>query len=343
MENSTYFNNASFFTFRQGFWISDLVFSYVFLIVSLYLLVALVYHHIKVEKPMKAKFLQLKLGKKYRVLSKYTCILIGIFPTIRCLCDIGMRSVEWNVAFSNKPVQPTNSAEIACNVLPQVSAAAVSFGYFFVYVVLWLRQKMFYIHPTLKILYNNKLKVFSFSILLCYLLLAISFFTTHLVIAQYALNKAGFCLLEVDTKTAMSYFQLTVAWNILSILMQILLLGLFIYALLKQSSWNKNKEGKQNHRMLQVVKNAVILASVSLVTDILTVISLNLLFDEDKNNPSFMYNVNLVIDHLVTIGCFGFWRKLLWPWSIKCHLLFSFRAVDKTSTSSPQSTQLQQF
>ena len=340
MENSTYFNNASSFTFRQGFWISDLVFSYVFLIVSLYLFVALLYHHIKVEKPMKAKFLQLKLGKKYRVLSKYTCILIGIFPTIRCLCDIGMRSVEWNVAFSNKPVQPTNSAEIACNVLPQVSAAAVSFGYFFVYVVLWLRQNMFYIHPTLKVLYNNKLKVFSFSILLCYLLLAISFFTTHLAIARYAINKAGFCLLQAEKKSVMWYFRLLIAWNILSILMQILQLGLFIYPLLNQSSWRKNQQDMQNCFMLQVVKKAVILASISLVTDTVVMIFFILLFDEDKINPSFMYqfNVNLIINHLVTIGCFNFWRKLLWPWSIKCHLLSSFRTADETSTSSPRST-----
>ena len=67
----------------------------------------------------------------------------------------------------------------------------------------------------------------------------------------------------------------------------------------------------QNHRILQVVKNAVILASVSFVTDIFTMVSLNLVIDIAKNNPSFMYNVNLVINHLVTIGCFDLLGKLL--------------------------------
>ena len=304
-----------FFNFRQELWINDLVIGNILLIISVYLLVALVYHHVKIEKPLKSKFFQLTLEKKYRVLSKYTCIVIGVFSVLRCVGIIGVDFAEMNAVLSNMSVQqPTHHAEIVCKVLPRVSASAVFFGNVFVYVFLWFRQSIFYVHSTLKVLYNNKLKIFSCSVLLLYLFLAISLFVAHFILVQKALNKAGACLIQIVADLFTLYLQLLTTWNILSIVMQISLLGLFMYPLLKQSSWNTNRQGMQNHRMLRLIKKSVILASVCLVTDIFIVVSFNLVFDTDSNNPSFIYALNLVINHLVIIVCFGFWKKLVWPW-----------------------------
>ena len=330
MENFTHFNNASF-TFRRKIWINDLAFSCIILMISLYLLVALIYHQIKVEKPLKAKFFRLTVEKKFRVLSKYTCILIGFFPPTRSLCDIGLRSVEWNAVFFKESALSTKNTVIACNVLPHISTSALGLGNVFVYVFLWLRQSIFYVHPSLNILYNHKLKVFSFSVLILYLLVGLSLFFTLLFIARYALNKAGFCIAQVSIVNDAMYLQLLTSWNILSIVMQALLLCLFIYPLVKQSSWHKNQRGMQNHRMLQEAKKAVILASVSFVTDICTLASLGLLYGEDTNNPWFIYDVNLVFNHMITIACFSFWKKLFWPWSLQCSY---FSSVTNASESS---------
>ena len=339
MENLTLYHNSSF-KFRRGVWFSDFAFSCILLMVSLYLLIALVYHQIKVEKPLEAKFFRLTIENNFRVLSKYICLLIGIFTTIRSLCDIGLRILEWNAVFYNESLQPTNISTVACNVLPHISASAVCFGNVFVYVFLWLRQSIFYVHPSLKILYNNKLKAFSFSVLILYLLLGLSLFFTYLVIARYALNKAGFCLpqIGIDSASDTVLIQLLISWNILSIVMQVSLLGLFIYPLVKQSSWNKNQQGMQNHRMLQLVKKAVILASVCLVTDICTLVSVSLVYGEDTNIPSFPYGVNLVINHLVTIACFSFWRKLFWPWRAQCCIIFSVTITGGSSSMTQQRT-----
>ena len=313
MESLTNINNSSF-TFRRAVWINDLSFSCILMAISIYLFASLIYYNIKVEKPMKSEFFRLTLEKKYRVLSKYTCISIGILSMVRCLCDIGLRSVEWNAVFSNYSGPPTAAAEIACYVLPHISVFAVDFGYFFVFVFLWLRQSIFYVHPTLKVLYNNAVKTFSFSIFIGYLFVTISFFIAHSILAQYALSKKGFCRVQEKTSNSTLHFQFLIGWIILSAVIQISLLSLFIYPLLKQASWHRNQQGTQNHRMLQIAKKAVVLATVCLVTDIFVVVSLNVSFLINTNNLTFQHNVNLVTDHLITIGFFGVWKKLLWPW-----------------------------
>ena len=338
MENFTTFSSASF-SFRRELWISDFVIGNILLLVSVYLLVALVYHQLKVEKPLKETFSQLALGKKYRVLSKYTCIVIGVFSVLKCASHIGVNFAELNNVFSNKSVSPSDAAEIACHVLPQGSALAICFGYYFIYTFLWLRQSIFYTHSALKVLHNNKLKSFSIFILSSYFLTALSFFIAHLILVQHGFSKTtGFCLLQIEAGILTLYVQLLISWNVLSMVMQTSLLGLFVYPLLKQSSWYKNQQGMQNHRMLLLVKKAVVLASVCLVTDIFTVIYFTLMFDANSNNPSFIYTLNLVINHLLTIPCFGVWKKLLWPWRLKCHKIFSNTSVEKTLTSSQPRT-----
>ena len=342
MEHRTTFSNASF-SFRRELWISDFVIGNILLMFSVYLLVALVYHQIKIEKPLKKKFFRLNIEKKYRVLSKYTCIVIGVFSVLRCASDIGVKFAELNKIFSNKSVSPSNAAEITCHVLPQSNALAICFGYYFIYTFLWLRQSIFYTHSALKVLHNNKLKIFSFFILSSYFFTALSLSIGHLILARYGFNERGFCVLQVEKNLFTLYLQFLISWNVLSMVMQTLLLGLFVYPLLKQSSWYKNQQGMQNYPILHLVKKAVVLASVCLVTDIFTVVSFTLIFDTNSNNSSFIYALNLIINHLVTIACFGFWKKLLWPWRLKCLEFFSHTAVDKTSTTSQPGTQMQKF
>ena len=319
MENLSYFNNASN-TFNQGIWTNDLVFSSILLIISLYLSIALMYYQIKVEKPLETEFFRLKLEKKYRVISKYICILIGIFSVIRTLGDIVVKSAEWSAAFSIESVLSTNADAIGCNVVTQISTSAVVFGHVFVFVFLWLRQSIFYVQPTLNVLYNNKLKAFSVFILVFYLVFGLSLFIAFSIVVRYALNSAGFCIIQPVVNNDTSFVLIMNAWNCLSIAMQVSLLGLFIYPLLKQATWNQNQPGTQNHRMLRVVKKAVVLASACLVTDICTLIYVGLAISSGKNNQRthVVYSGNLVVNYLVTIACFGYWKKLLWPWSIKC-------------------------
>ena len=159
------------------------------------------------------------------MLSKYTCIVIGVFSVLRCASDIRVKFAELNEVFSNKSVPLSNAAEIACHVLPQASVLAICFGYYFIYTFLWLRQSSFYTHSVLKVLHNNKLKTFSWFILSSYFFTALSFFTVHLILERYGFSKTGFCLLQVEANIFTLYLQFLVRWNVLSMVMQTSLLG----------------------------------------------------------------------------------------------------------------------
>ena len=343
MENLSNHNETSF-TFRREVWINDIVFKCIFITVSLYLLTALVYYRVKIEKSKKKTFMQLTLEQKYVVLSKYTCITIAAFSVFWNFNELALDTLEGFAGFSNKSTQLSSATEVACNVLKLSAGITISCGNFFVYVFLWLRQSVFYVHSSLKILYNTCLKVFSFSVLIIYFLFGVCLLSAYFIKVRYTLNQAGVCQFQVENGGNVSYLQILIAWAIASILMQILLLGLFIYPILKQSSWQKKfsikgkkEKSLKNVGILKRVKKAVILASVCLATDVLTVVALKLLFDENANSSSFIYDINLAINHLVTIVCFDHWKKMLWPWNTQC-LRASVSTVDEASTSSQQTT-----
>ena len=340
MENVTDFNETAF-VFRQGVWINDVVFNCIFFMVSIYLSIALVYHQAKVEKPKETKFLQLTLERKYIVLSKYTCISIAVFSALWNLSELVLNILEVFTVFPNDSTQQRSAAEVACNLFFILAAFAVSLGNFFVYFFLWLRQSIFYFHSSLNFLYNTYLKVFSFSVLISYLLFGIGLMSAYLIKVRYSLNDAGHCEIQVESADETAYLKILLSWNIVSILMQIMLLGLFIYPLLKQASWQNKVFGegskKMDQSMLKRVKKAVVLASVCLITDILTALAVGLVFEKNTNSSFFMYDINLAINHLVTIACSDNWKKLLWPWSIKC-LTVSSSKVTEASTTSQQAT-----
>ena len=335
MENVTDFSKTAF-VFGQGVWINDVVFNCIFFMVSIYLLIALVYHQAKVEKPKETKFLQLTLERKYVVLSKYTCISIAVFSALWNFFELVLNTLEVFPVFPNESTQQRSAAEVACNLLFILATFAVSLGNFFVYVFLWLRQSIFYVHSSLKFLYNTHLKVFSFSIMVYYLLFGIALMSAYLIKVRYTLNDAGHCEIQVESTDETAYFIILLFRNIAPILMQISLLSLFIYPLLKQASWQNKvfEEGKEkmNKGMLKRVKKAVVLASVCLATDILTAVVVGLEFKKIMNSSFFMYDIELAINHLVTIACFDYWKKLLWPWSMKC-LTVSSSEVKEASTT----------
>ena len=64
------------------------------------------------------------------------------------------------------------------------------------------------------------------------------------------------------------------------------------------------------------MKKAIILALIAFATDILSILANILLSAENATNLTFDFGLNLVVNHLVTIACFDYWRQLIWPWNL---------------------------
>ena len=325
--------------FRPSVWINDLVISSILVIVSLYLLVALLYHHFKVEKRLKEGFFQLSQEKRYGLLSKYTCICIGFVSLIRILNSIALLAVEGISVFPNSLTLQVESAETACDVVAPIANFALTLGSGLVYLFLWFRQRVFYVHSSLKVLNNKCVRFFSFAIIFCWILGWISLIIAYFIEVRYQYDENGVC--QFEEGIILPYAYIIVSWCVLSIMMQIGLLGLFLYPILKRRLWiDQQQQSGRNDPLIKRVKKAVILASICLGTDVLSVVVLFVIYEEDTNSAVFMYSVNLVINHLVTIVCFDYWKRLLWPWNVKCKLCS--KKPEKTPPSvSISSTQQQ--
>ena len=316
MENQTDFNQTSF-NFRLDVWYGNVISSGLFGVTSLYLVVALIFFEIKIEKPRKQPFPKLSLENKLAVLSKFTCIAIGVASVIRQWNAFGRMFFEYQIVFGNHTDGLINGLEIKtiCETFARLGNIALTLGSGLVYLFLWFRQRVFYTHPSLKILNNNLVRVFSNGIMVAWFLYYFSLYLCYFILVHYHYEKQGGCLITENTYD--SYLSLIVSWTVISILMQIILLGLFIYPILKRALWKSHQSTDRNFTLMKRVKKAVILASICLATDLLSIGATRIYSPKNSNSALFPFGINLVINHFVTIACFDHWKKLLWPWNCK--------------------------
>ena len=308
MENIT---ECTGLEFKSAYSISNIAICSLVFLISLYILLALVYHEIRVKKSRHIGFLQLPIEKRYSVLSKYICISIAIASLVLYISLVNFWSVVGTAIFigSNQ-----TAAETECFVVPPIVNAALTVGNGLVYSFLWLRQRVIYVHPSLKVLNNKCVSVFSFVVLILWILFWISLMTAYFINVRYKLNRTFGCVIDKDSFKP--YNKIAFAWTAASILMQILLLSLFIYPILKQARW---RDQQNNPNLMKRVKKAIVFSSICLGTDVAT-IAVYLFFATKCviNRAIWVYGINLLINHLITIGCFDHWKKLLWPWKVKC-------------------------
>ena len=312
MENTSYRNNSTFI-FRDNIWKINLIFSAVLAFLSIYVLAAFLFYIAKKRK-QKENFFQLSLEKKYRFLSLCLSCFIGFFAVVRHLNSIALLWFEKQALQSSLDQEDLLVAERRCEILPRIGVSFLTSGLTFVYLFLWFRQRIFYIHPSLSVL-NSKvvsgLSSFSFALWLGYF---IATTLSYFFIVRYHFEPFGGCLIVKET--GQQYADIITSWAVFSVFMQMMLLGLFIYPIVKRGLWKDHSENL-NPCLFKRVQKAVLLTSACLFSDIVSAIASNTLYTADTNNVFIVYSVNLLVNHLVTIACFDYWKLILWPWCIK--------------------------
>ena len=313
MDNSTNTTHEISFAFRLHIWYSNIIISGILGVISLYLVIALIFYEIK-EKTPKQRFFQMSMERKFAVLSKYTCIIIGITSLIRHCTGFARMLFEYNAVFSNRSQGQHRFRDYAstCQTFSILANFTITFGSGLVFSFLWFKQRVFHIHPCLKKLNNKIVRGISNGIMVIWFLYYVSLYFCYFILVHYYFNKQGGCLLTESSHDA--YFLLVISWTAISILMQIILLGLFIYPMLKRTLWQSDQNHERSNGLMQRVKKAILLASTCLATDLLSILAYQFLFAKNANVVIFPYSINLVINHLVTIVCFDHWKQLLWPW-----------------------------
>ena len=299
--------------FRLEYWIGSIAICSLVSLIFFYVLLALVYHEIRVKKSRQIGFLQLSIEERYLVLSKYRCISYNIAFFVLYISLVS----KWFVVGIKIFRGSITAAETVCIVFSHISDAAVTIGNGLVYLFLWFRQRVIYVHPSLKVLNNKYVSVFSFAVLALWILFWISLLIAYLIKVQYRFNRTRGCVIDKDS--AQPFNVMVFTWTAVSILIQISLLCLFVYPILKQARW---RDQRNIANLIRRVKKAVVFAMICLGTDIATIVVYLFLATECVvNSVIWVYSINLLINHLMTIGCFDHWKKLLWP--VECKMLRS--------------------
>ena len=327
MENTTNFNQTMKFNFRYSVWLLDTTINGLLVAISLYLMAALVFHEVKIDK-RRERFLSLSIEKKYATLSSYTCIIIAVASFVRQGVSFGGNWIEFCSVSDKLSSSEEAVIERTCRILPHLSNFALTVGSGMVFHFLWFRQRVFYIHPSLKLISNTCVRMFSFGVITAWIVFYISLYPVYFILVHYH-YVSGFGCLVIDSSFE-SYLIITITWGIASILMQLVLLFLFVYPILKRGMW---KLQRKDECLMKRVKKAVILTSICLGTDVISILLAEFLSVKNANIPFFNFGVNLVINHAVTIACFDHWKQLLWPWNLNQGVADS--SSGKTSSTTP--------
>ena len=296
--------------YREEVWIADVVITTIMTFASVYIAIALLYHEFYVENRSKVGFIRLAAEKRTAIISKYICIVIALVSIVNQLSSIALLWIEMEV--TTKTIKSTKKKRFisACQILPKLENTAAVLGTGFVYLFLWFRQRIMYIHPILAKVNNITIKFTSFFLLFIWVAYFVASLACYCIFIEYELDKnIGCFLVESDIS---NYFIIVVTWVALSIFLQIVLLGLFIYPIAKKTSWlGRNMIGNS---LLNRAKKAVVLTAICLSSDILSAVLVAVLNNHYVDTAFFVYNLNLLVNYFVTIACFDHWKALLWPW-----------------------------
>ena len=115
----------------------------------------------------------------------------------------------------------------------------------------------------------------------------------------------------VDKDPNDAFFYIMLSWVIMTVLMEISLLGLFIFPLLnKKAGGKKHQKTKLNISIDNESKKAIALTLITawsnIVTFLLSIVIRGPIF-------SAVFNLNILVNLLAEVKCFDHWRSLLCP------------------------------
>ena len=279
--------------------------------VTLYLLISLTYHRVHVEQQTLDSFSNFSLEQKYAFTSKVISAAIAIILLIRESIILGLNLIERSFYFQN--FQEHNPIlETLCQVFTGAIAVTLITIIGLVSTFLWIRQRVLYTHPSLDSLNSTFVKVSSFSSILLWLTYSAVVIISYFVFVRYKLEKDVGCV-TVNTENTRHLKNLVVSIIVSSGFLQSVLLGLFIYPILKRVSW-KDKSNRNSALLWNRVKKAVAITSICLATDITCFL---IAYTFRKLSYFNIYSFNLFINFLLTIIYFDHWKTLLWPWKAK--------------------------
>ena len=220
MNPTTPLNEKEHFYFREWVWITDVSVSSLLALVSVYTIIALIYHKVKVQK-RRESFMEPSTENKISYIIKILCIMIGFGCFFRNVFSLEYlytpRTQKFmNVTFEFEQQQYFDGV---CQVLSKAGIMCIGMTLIFVYLFLWFRQRIFYIEEMFKNLNNNITKITSCVVLALLGLGSIVLAVSYLVVVRYEFHSEVGCI--ISKQIYFEYGAMMIAMGICCVLVQV--------------------------------------------------------------------------------------------------------------------------
>ena len=248
----------------------------------------------------------------YPTISKIIFLLVNILVFARCVCAISYLGFQLNtdlIISGNLSEENIIYATAKCEAAYGFINITLFIGTGLIYFFLWIRQRIFYLHSELIVLSNKYVRFISFGSIVVLILWEVGIIACYFIFVHRRL-----CLFP-DFKTISWLRTVNILWIIKTIVLDLLLLSLFIFPLIKYQSWRKNNKINGLHStstLNKTVKKVTLLSVIASVSDILVVLIVPI-FQISYFIYIALFNLTMLINLFAAIGCFDDWKSILCP------------------------------
>nr|XP_039263092.1 uncharacterized protein LOC120339090 [Styela clava] len=201
--------------------------------------------------------------------------------------------------------------DLACELSIKFKKSCYAVSMLFIYLSLWLRQRVFYQHPLLHHLSSRAVRFISWSVSVLLVTGIVFLGVFYMVTATYVGTPRG-CTVVKNPLTIVRWYLLV----FILVPFQISLLALYSYPLIKHRLVAMGPTGKANH-VIPMIRRAALAAAFCSVSDI-AFATVFLVYESDVMTlTTYLYDINIVINLLGLIFSFQNWQTRLMPWRIK--------------------------
>ena len=314
MENSTYFvenltlSNKTSFLFKPEIWIADFVICGMFAVVSLYLFVALLYSDIcHLIAVIRQKNL---LPTRHFVNGLIYCSMVALLSCsgfVSNILNIFRLLLDANGIYLSSSFLQDNAQRLCRLVSGNVVYASIMRDVSAV-GLMW-----FYSKPIAKKV-RCELKFDALSTVIINIVL-FAVYLPRLFLVLVPIFKPIKYVYSKNTCKLKNHFELyaslIMSWSVLTFFIESAMLGFFAYCLRKIG---QQLEEKMPY-LRKKIKQAAIITSVTILSDVLSDLVLYLRFAENATIPTFPFVISQTIHMLIIVSCFDCWKRIVWPCS----------------------------
>lgn len=201
-----------------------------------------------------------------------------------------------------------------CSVLTKLEMVLFAMGFWLIYCVLWMRQRVLYDSCLSDQVSTMFTRTLSGSVIVIMTLMIAGGVVINTSTREYVSSEFG-CILKNNSNKLLAWVS-----NIVSVLLfQLILLFLFIYPILKQfNQSNASRTNRLSSTILNLLRRVVIAASIDIVLDIVLLTMRQRRFDNLLSLSSRVINFDylILVKSCICVICgFSDWKMRLFPFA----------------------------